>query len=182
MLILNPVSRRNQAGRSPAGFTLIELMVVIAIIGIVASITIPWLMNPERRVKKVARELIGDMQEARMGAVKTGNPWRIVFDIDSQGDENGDGDPWNDSGDSPPDADHLVKPVNFAGHAQGVKYGNGCGGTNIPYGATNTLTFNPRGTCNAGYAYLKYRNASHRVGTLSTGVIKIDRCSGGVWK
>ena len=60
-------------------FTFIELMVVIAIISIMAAISIPNLFNPENKVKKVARELMGDMQQARMGAIKTNQDWAIVL-------------------------------------------------------------------------------------------------------
>jgi len=174
MVMLNPVSRRKQTARSRAGFTLIELMVVIAIIGIVASITIPWLLNPERRVKKVARELIGDMQQARVNAVKQNQNWRIDFDPGSNSYEVVDTEG--------ADPEKVVKTVRFTSHAEGVGYGDGCGGGNLVSYGSNSLTLNSRGTCNAGYAYLKYRNVSYRVGTLATGVIRIQRCTGGSWK
>lgn len=175
MVILNPISRRRKRnGRSPGGFTLIELMVVIAIIGIVASITIPWLLNPERRVKKVARELIGDMQQTRINAVKQNQNWRIDFHPDSNSYDVVDTEG--------ADPERVVKTVRFTSYAEGVGYGDGCGGANLVSYNGNSLTLNPRGTCNAGYAYLKYRDVSYRVGTLATGVIRIQRCTGGTWK
>lgn len=173
-------------GGDAAGFTLIEMLTVIGIIGIMSLITIPWLMNPERKVKKVARELIGDMQNARMSAVKQGWPWRIVFDAandsytvrNSMGDADRNGNAWDD-GD---EVDH--KTVSFTEHATGVGYGDACGGGNLvtyDSGGNPILVFNSQGLCNAGYAYLQFKNAGYRVGTLSTGVVQIHYCKGGSW-
>ena len=64
------------------GFTLIEMMIVIAIIAISASMAVPnlilWFDNLS--VKSAARDLYSTMQEARMIAVKQNAGTAIVFD------------------------------------------------------------------------------------------------------
>ncbi|MBI5187774.1 MAG: GspH/FimT family protein [Nitrospirae bacterium] len=64
------------------GFTIVELVVVIAIIGIVAAVTIPGLILqlPKFRVNGAVRNLASDMQWAKMMAVKENNDFVMVFD------------------------------------------------------------------------------------------------------
>ena len=87
------MSRRSKAGC--AGFTLIELMVVVAIIGISLSIAIPQLssISQNATLGAAARELYGQLQRAKMDAIKrnetvaiaisSSNPYSYTVFVDS---------------------------------------------------------------------------------------------------
>ncbi|MFO7753666.1 MAG: GspH/FimT family pseudopilin, partial [Desulfobacteraceae bacterium] len=69
------------------GFTLIELMVTVAIIGIVASFAISSLNNllPRYRVKSAARQVRADLQDAKMEAVKQNRTVLVDFNVAGSG-------------------------------------------------------------------------------------------------
>ncbi len=167
--------------KKSAGFSFIELMVVIAIIGIISSVTIPNLLSTERRVKKVARELIGNMQKARGLAVRTNSDVAIVFDTTGPTLQYGIcTGPGVDGIWSTFNNNDTVATIQFTDHGAGVEY-NDLSGGGIPGLTYNfgVLTFNSSGTCSAGFVYITMGNSSYRIGTLSTGIIRIHRWDGG---
>lgn len=70
--------------RSSRGFTLIETMIIVAIIGILAGLTIPSFANYLHRQKVIGarNELLADLQYARSLAIAR----RITFQIDFEAD------------------------------------------------------------------------------------------------
>jgi type II secretion system protein H len=159
--------------KAKAGFTTMELLVVLAILGILAIIAVPTLMNelPRYRLKKAANELYGNMQRARMGAIKENQSWTVTFSA---------------SGYS-----FGTHTVNFADYKSGVGYGNGNAGDAIGAGFgvdyitynSKSLVFNSRGTGSAGYVYLQNNQGdAFAVGTLSSGVIILREWHNGAWQ
>jgi len=72
-------SRRH---RTASGFTLVELLVVIALIAILALIGVPWMFGTLNRAKLVgaAKETATMMQLARMEAIKYSVPTQVLYD------------------------------------------------------------------------------------------------------
>jgi len=68
--------------RKHAGFTLIELMVVIGIVGLLAAITVPNLISrlPKYRVGSAARNVISAVEFSRLQAIRENSPVDVNFD------------------------------------------------------------------------------------------------------
>jgi prepilin-type N-terminal cleavage/methylation domain-containing protein len=64
---------------SEHGFTLTELMAVVAILAIIAAIAIPSLTRDdiEARFNKFVKTFLGDVQRAHMGAIASKEDWLI---------------------------------------------------------------------------------------------------------
>lgn len=65
------------------GFSLVEVLIVIAIIGIVAAIAIPNLQRyaTNSRLKSAAREIMGDIFWCRERTISENRLYRIAFNI-----------------------------------------------------------------------------------------------------
>jgi type IV fimbrial biogenesis protein FimT len=67
--------------KNQSGFTLMELILVVAVMGIVAAIAIPSFMAllPAMRVNGAARQVMSDLMDARMEAVKQNHEFKVFF-------------------------------------------------------------------------------------------------------
>ncbi len=148
--------------RNSKGMTLVELMVVVVIVGIMSAMAIPMIRNTRPKLKAAARDIISDLQVARLNAMRDGRlaRWRMTFDSDgksytvshltSLGKDN--------EIDSDDDVYTPDKTVNLSVHSSNVKFGSGYGpipdsDADISNGVTftgNYVTFRSDGSANMG--------------------------------
>jgi type II secretion system protein H len=65
----------------PAAFTLIEIMIVVAIIGLMASMSVPSILQTFRKegMRRVVSDIMDLCNDARTQAIFSGRPAQIVF-------------------------------------------------------------------------------------------------------
>ncbi len=71
-----------------SGFTIIELMIAVAMIGVLVAIAAPSIQNMmlNSKTKATARSVADMLDFARSKAMQTGNPHLVFFGLDTDGD------------------------------------------------------------------------------------------------
>lgn len=193
-----------------AGFSLIELIITMAIVTILMSIAsfMAWQLLPNIRLKSAARDLFGNMQQARLLSVKNQITVAIVFDqpnnLYALCTSSGADTDWTTLVDN-----STEFTVTLADYKSEIAYGHGsllageevditkpfddnitysCDNTDLPPcdpTIANVLLFQPTGNGLAGYVYLDHKDRDTNViavGTTTSGKVTLQRRQGGVWK
>lgn len=134
--------------RKNSGFTLVELMVTIAIIAIVSAIAIPGYMSwlPNYRLRSAVLDLEGNIQQTRLQAIKHNQTWAVLFDQPNDiyyvcSNPGGNG-LWDGPVSMGGDGDTVERTVDLADYNAGV---------NITAVSNAAFTFSNRGL--AGFNY-----------------------------
>jgi Tfp pilus assembly protein FimT len=77
--------KRKRSNKAQAGFTLMETMIIVVIVGIIAGLTIPAFMNYFQRQKLIGvqRELMADIAYTRSLAITRRSTFRIDFNANN---------------------------------------------------------------------------------------------------
>ncbi len=143
------------------GFTLIEMMIVIAIIAILAGIAAPNFQTymAQRRLNGAARQVMTDLMAARMKAVSLTQKVKVFFG------SNHAYQIWNDADDNGTVADDEGDDIERDIHPD---YHD------VTFSASANPFFQPRGTAVGSTITLTNSSGSKYVKVALTGRVKID--------
>jgi prepilin-type N-terminal cleavage/methylation domain-containing protein len=180
----------NPGGFMKKGFSLIELLAVITIIGVMMLLSIPAFSSIQRRARSraAAQEIAQDLRLTRERALARCRDYRVTFDLAN--------------------ATYTILYIDSLGqpHSAGQKLGGPTGGA-IRYGLASGATGNPpppenwqpapgnggidfpgdvlifdnRGGSNRGVIYITDVHESYAVGINSIGKVKVYRWGNGAW-
>lgn len=155
---LEPIHPKSK--KASAGFTLIELIVVVAVAGVMLAVAIPMTMNQmrQRGIRDAAIQLSMDLQRAKLLAIQRDTNCSITFDA--------------------PVANQYT--ISISGEV--VDLGKYPGGVAFTAASAPVITFTPQGLCQAfGSVFLTDQQRTFRVRATVSGGISVNEFAGGKW-
>ncbi|MEA3348865.1 MAG: GspH/FimT family pseudopilin [Pseudomonadota bacterium] len=194
MINYHQIPRKKSAAEK--GFTLVELMVVIAIIALIAGFTVAEINSTSHKLKSTARTLRAKMQQARLLAVKENCNVFVDFDLDGGGTIDSSYSLWRD-GNNDNTYDDPIELIETITLPEDISFGavaTGDGGpnrsasnsgstaptTNIVSFSGDSIRFSPQGTGSSGWAYLHAPNKDSS-GTYAVGSNNVGRIQSRYW-
>ena len=187
------------------GFTLIELMVVVAITALIAGLTVAEINSTSYKLKSATRTLRAKMQQARLLAVKENCNVFVDFDLDpADGTIDSSYTLWRDADtdntyDDPIELIETVTLPNLISFGAVASGDDGPSKSASPTVATappadgisfsgSRVRFSPQGTGSNGWAYL-HAPSKNSAGTYAVGSNNVGRIqtrywatNGGAWR
>lgn len=199
-MAINFFSHSTPSSPHDSGFSLVELLIVVAIIAVLGAVAMPNLSPANARLKQAARELYGNLQRARMEAIKTNQDVGVIFDTANNQyllcqDIDAIDNDCTDAGET------ILATISLGTYGSGVQFGYGsalknattsgascpdnCPASGVSYNPSK-VRFTPQGTLSgtSGYVYLQNnQQTSYVLGTpTSAGVIVMKKWVSGSWQ
>lgn len=167
--VLRLAFRRHRGVAPAVGFTVIELVIVMAILLILLTVALPSFIqwSDSIRYKEVSRDIASNLRFGRSMAVSNNLEYRVEFDIDGrqyrlvQGDSPSGSTVWTE-----------VRPWKSLDPAVAWATGSSCDGT-----ADINIEFNPNGTASSGTACIQDTSGAEQyrvVVTSTSGRVRIE--------
>ncbi len=126
------------------GFTMLEMITVIAIMGIVSAIAIPYIISyaSTYRLRSAADDLYSNLEQARVKAIQENRRWAVNFS--TSGYQVVNCGPDNDCTSTTASDDIIAKDIVMSRDYPGI--------TMVQTFAGNQIVFNSEGTCDTSAA------------------------------